>query len=157
MPIGRPSDYTPEIAAAICAGVASGLVLESVLDQIPDAPDIRTVFRWQESNEIFRQDYARAKEAQCEVLAGQIITLSDRPVRAERIKTTDGGIGEDGNPTPGKIEITTGDNVERTKLQMEARRWYLSKVLPKKYGDRLELAGDKDAPLTITVRRRDKE
>jgi hypothetical protein len=34
-------------------------------------------------------------------------------------------------------------------LRMEGRKWSLSKMAPKKYGDKLELSGDEHAPVSI--------
>jgi hypothetical protein len=48
-------------------------------------------------------------------------------------------------------EVTTGDMVDRSRLQIDARKWLASKLAPKKYGDKLELAGDPDRPLSINV------
>jgi hypothetical protein len=35
--------------------------------------------------------------------------------------------------------IETGDMVERSRLQIESRKWLLAKLAPKKYGEKLEL------------------
>lgn len=35
----------------------------------------------------------------------------------------------------------------RDRLRFDARRWLLSKALPKIYGDKLEVGGDPDKPL----------
>jgi hypothetical protein len=37
------------------------------------------------------------------------------------------------------MEVTELDQVERSKLQIDARKWYLSKIAPKRYGDKLEV------------------
>ncbi len=38
------------------------------------------------------------------------------------------------------------------RLLIDTEKWALSKILPKELGDKLELAGDKDAPLTVVVK-----
>ena len=38
------------------------------------------------------------------------------------------------------------------KLQIDTRKWMLSKMLPKIYGDKLELTGDKENPLQTVTR-----
>jgi hypothetical protein len=40
-------------------------------------------------------------------------------------------------------------DVQRARLQVDTRKWLLSKLAPKKYGERLELTGDPDRPLAI--------
>ena len=38
------------------------------------------------------------------------------------------------------------------RLLIDAEKWYISKILPKEFGDKLELAGDQNSPLTIAVK-----
>jgi len=51
----------------------------------------------------------------------------------------------------GEAEIVEGDMIEHRRLQVDARKWMLAKMLPKKYGDRTTLAGDPGAPLSILM------
>jgi hypothetical protein len=37
--------------------------------------------------------------------------------------------------------------VQKQRLQVDSRKWLLSKMLPKVYGDKIELSGDASAPL----------
>jgi hypothetical protein len=37
--------------------------------------------------------------------------------------------------------------VQKQRLQVDSRKWLLSKMLPKIYGDKIELSGDASAPL----------
>jgi hypothetical protein len=39
--------------------------------------------------------------------------------------------------------------VQKQSLRVDTRKWLLSKMAPKKYGDKLELTGDDKSPLTI--------
>lgn len=39
--------------------------------------------------------------------------------------------------------------IAHQKLRIDTRKWLLSKLAPKKYGDKLELTGDPDRPLAI--------
>lgn len=54
------------------------------------------------------------------------------------------------------IADTIAEDANSRRVRVDARKWYLSKLAPKRYGDRLELAGDKEAPLHISFRRLDK-
>jgi hypothetical protein len=40
-------------------------------------PDARTVYRWLEAHDLRRQRYSREREWQADVLAGQILEISD--------------------------------------------------------------------------------
>ena len=37
------------------------------------------------------------------------------------------------------------ENIQRSKLRIEARKWLMSKVAPRKYGEKLAIGGDADA------------
>jgi len=38
------------------------------------------------------------------------------------------------------------------RLLIDAEKWYLSKILPKEFGDKLEVAGNQESPLTVVVK-----
>lgn len=131
--VGRPSSYTSERGDAVCAALASGLSLSQVCKQ-EGMPDPATVYRWIQAQPEFRDKYAQAREIQAEVLIGEIIEIADDTTR-------DVDFDDEGNARQ------NSEYINRSRLRVDARKWYASKVLPKKYGDRLEVAGDPAAPL----------
>ena len=125
---GRPSAYTQELADEVCERMAGGESLNAICKDA-HMPHERTVRRWMLDNvEGFSPKYTRARELQAEFWADDILRLSDESRIGEKVKT--GPNGE---------EKTTGDMVERTRLQVESRKWLLSKLFPKKYGDKIEV------------------
>jgi hypothetical protein len=63
--------------------------------------------------------------------------------------------------TPERVyeeKTVTGDMVERARLQIDARKWLLSKLKPGTYGDvvRQEISGPAGEPLKVTVEYEDK-
>lgn len=70
--------------------------------------------------------YARACEARAESIFEDIIEIADE-ANADLI------ISEKGNL------VVNGEAVQRSKLRVDARKWVLSKLDPKKYGDRQQL------------------
>ena len=88
-------------------------------------PSVPAIFRWMEANEDFRKQYARARQVQAEVYADEIVELANTPNVGIRVKQS----------TKNGREVIRGDNVERSKLQVDARKWVSSKLLPKKYGN----------------------
>ena len=132
MPAGRPSSYSEVVANNICDEIASGKSLLSICDQ-SGFPSTVTIYRWLDTHEEFRNKYARARELQAEHYAAEVISLADRPVIAEKVTIKPNG----------DEERVIGDNTERTRLQIDARKWYASKLAPKKYGDKVqtELSG----------------
>lgn len=127
--MGRHSEYSEETAGTICARLAQGDPLVKICRE-DEFPDVSTVYRWLISNDSFREMYARAREDQADTLADQIIDIADTCKKG--VKTT--------TKANGDIETTEGDMVERSRLQMEARKWVAAKLKPRKYGDKLDVA-----------------
>ncbi|MRT15310.1 hypothetical protein GJV07_24135 [Enterobacteriaceae bacterium RIT711] len=79
------------------------------------------------------QQYARAREVQAEILAEEIIEIADD-------SSGDVFVDDDGR------EQTNHERVARSRLRVDARKWYASKLAPKRYGDRIQ----HDQKITIT-------
>ena len=50
-------------------------------------------------------------------------------------------------------EVVNGEHIQRSRVRIDARKWLLSKLAPKKYGDKLEFAGDPNNPIVHEIRR----
>jgi hypothetical protein len=90
-----------------------------------------TFLEWMKSDAELADSYARAREDLIERIAQEVIDLSDADV----------GLTPDGKKDWAAIQ--------KHKLQVDTRKWLLSKLAPKKYGDKIELTGDPDRPLAI--------
>jgi len=132
MPVGRPSDYTAETADRICERMVEGESLISICRD-DDMPSRTSVFRWLQSNEEFRDKYARADEFRGEMLAHEILQISDDGTNdwMERRSEAEKGAGVDSG------WVLNGEHVQRSKLRIDTRKWYASKVAAKKYGDKI--------------------
>jgi hypothetical protein len=99
-------------------------------------PDQSTVFRWLRDVDGFHKQYARAREDQAELYLDQIIEISDDG-------SNDTYTDDDGN------KKTDWDVIARSKLRVDARKWAMSKLAPKKYGERVaqEISGPDGGPI----------
>jgi hypothetical protein len=149
----RPSAFSQELADEICERLANGESLRAILrdDHMPASS---SVFRWlaDDARLEFREQYARAREAQADTIADEILTIADTPLLAtitidKQIAVAVGNNG--GSELQDVTETRTSDAVDRSKLMVDARKWFASKLAPKKYGDRIEHDG------TVTVRHED--
>lgn len=137
--VGRPTTYNETLANEILERIVLGESLRSIVKN-EHMPVISTVFRWMSHNEEFSKQYTKAKEEQAEMLADEIIAIADE--QETTVKQHDGGLTE-----------VTYDSVAvaRNRLRVDARKWVASKLKPKKYGDKLELAGDPTSPLQVQI------
>lgn len=118
---GRPTTFTQEIADKLCGHISLGLGVRAICAK-RGMPAQTTVYRWlnDEKMDDFREQYARAREDQAEFYADQVMVISDN-------KSSDNG------------------QIQRDRLRVDARKWYASKLKPKKFGDKLDLEHSIDA------------
>ncbi len=139
MPAGRPSDYNPEIAADICLRLSiCTKSLVSILSEREDFPEHSTFYRWMLNHEELRTLYAQARDAQLQILADEIQEIADEPQSGEVI-TIKGD----------EREVKISDMLEHRKLRIDSRKWLLSKLAPKKYGEKTAITGDGGGPVQI--------
>lgn len=122
---GRPGSYNPEIADEIVHRLAEG---EALIAICRDAhmPARSTVHGWYiDDVEGFAAKYARARDAGLERMAEETIEIADDS-GLDVVMTDDG-------PRP------DGEVINRAKLRVDTRKWLLSKLAPKRYGDRLQV------------------
>ena len=127
-----------EAVAAVLEELASGASLIATCKR-EGLPSFTTFMRWLaeegEAGESLRDQYARAREAQAEVIAEDILTIADEEctmVKADKHGSRD----DDGD---GNTEVVFDSTaVQRNRLRVDARKWLLSKMAPKKYGDKIQ-------------------
>lgn len=127
-PIGRPSIYTPELAARICHEIANGISLRKICDR-PDMPNKDTILSWCGSNKEFSDQYARAREAQADYWADEIIDISDDSSQDEVEKE---------RPDGSTYMAVDHEHINRSRLRVDTRKWLMARMAPKKYGDRVQ-------------------
>ncbi len=126
---GRPSLYTDKLATKICRRLAEGESLRAICAD-KAMPSISTVMGWlfDGNHDDFSEQYARAREAQAEIRADEIVDIADDD-------TNDFTADKDG-----KL-VANSEHIQRSRLRVDARKWIAAKLLPKRYGDKLDLGG----------------
>lgn len=131
---GQPSAYTPEMAAKLCEHIANGLSLRAIA-AIPDMPATSTIMAWLDgARPEFSEQYARAREAQADKMAEDIIAIADE--ECTMIRASKHGLDGDDDGMQEVVFDTTA--VARNRLRVDARKWLASKLAPKKYGDKIQ-------------------
>ncbi len=127
---GRPTRYTSKVAADICTRLAGGESLRAICRD-DTMPSFSAVINWlfDGEHEEFVAQYTHAREAQAEVWADEIVSIADE---ATGDTTTD----KDGKP------VVDHEHIQRSRLRVDTRKWIASKLLPKRYGDKLQHTGE---------------
>ena len=149
--MARPSDYSEEIADLICERMVCGKEdkPESLREICREKgmPSLGTVMRWLAKHPEFREQYRATREAQTEIHHEEIIEISDNCTDDVQML-----LGEEGEGL-GRINHSA---IARAKLQVDTRKWIMSRMAPKKYGDKTLIGSDPENPLpaqsaTLTV------
>ena len=145
MSLGRPTKRNPKREKIILEGVAKGKSLRKVCKEA--GIETTTFLDWVRKDDSFALQYARAKEIAAELMADEILEIADDTSQDELFVEQEDASGKSAK------RVQNSEFINRSRLRVDSRKWLLSKLLPKKYGDKLELSGDKDSPLTVVVRR----
>jgi len=145
MSLGRPTKRNPKREKIILEGVAKGESLRKVCKRA--GIETTTFLDWVRKDDSFALQYARAKEIAAELMADEILEIADDTSQDELFVDQEDASGKSAK------RVQNSEFINRSRLRVDSRKWLLSKLLPKKYGDKLELSGDKDSPLTVVVRR----
>lgn len=124
-----------DILSAICTGI-------SVREACRNADVVESTFR----ANVDAAQYARAREACAHAIADDILEIADNGKNDWMETHGDDDAGWKLN----------GEHVQRSKLRVDARKWLLSKISPRQYGDKqaVELSGVDGGPVDqlFTVR-----
>ena len=88
-------------------------------------PESHTFYKWIDNDEAKLLQYVRACNKRADVIFEEIITIADTTQTGITKKITE----------KGGVEITEGDMIQHRRLQVDARKWVVSKMNPKKYGE----------------------
>lgn len=101
-------------------------------------PSQVTFFKWLAHDAELAKQYARAREAQADAMLEEILEIADDG-------TNDTIVDEDGH------ERTNQDVIARSRLRVDARKWAMSKMAPKKYGEKIDhsITGELDISVNI--------
>lgn len=121
----------------VIESIESGLSLRAALIQTKVS---RTIFESVLStSEDKKAQYARARDERADRIFEEILEIADESNKDTLI--SDNGI------------TINSEFVQRSRLRIDARKWYLSKMLPKKFGDKVEntIVGDNEKPIIINL------
>lgn len=133
---GRPTTYTKALGKRICERIASGETVMSIARD-PKMPASSTIYLWllDENKKEFSENYDKARVAQADHFFDELLEIADDSAEDYVEKEIGDGI---------TVSHYNSEHVNRSRLRVDTRKWYLSKVLPKKYGDKLDVtSGDK--------------
>lgn len=110
------------IINTVCEYIEDGLSLRQSSIKANIAPKV--FYQWIDEDDSKSKQYARAIELRTELLADELIEIADE-------QNVDTYKDDQGNT------ITDGTAIQRSKLKVDTRKWLMSKMFPRKYGDKI--------------------
>lgn len=133
MKVGRPTDYNQKIVDKICELLSQGKSLKKICEA-DEMPDISTVFKWLGKFPEFVDKYDIAKQNGLEARELELAELGQEAIEMAQ-----------------KVDSRSSNAVVAAyKLKADNMKWAMSKLKPKKYGDKVDLTTDgKELPTPI--------
>lgn len=113
--LGRPTDYNDVLVDKLLVLVSEGKSMRTIA-ATEGMPDVTTMFDWLRKYSDFAQRYAHAKEEAADTFVEELIELTDM------------------------ANVDNMIDIQKRKLQVDTRKWIASKLKPKRYGEKLDLA-----------------
>jgi hypothetical protein len=108
-------------------------------------PSRREVDYWRAEDSAFASRFAKARELGFDVIAEECMAIADTPVVGTETEVTSDG-----------KKVKMADMLGHRKLQIETRLKLLAKWDPRRYGEKIAIGGDADAP-PINISDRDRQ
>ena len=122
--MGTPQPYSEDTAKEICLRIMRGGSLKAICRDDFMPPNWQ-VHEWLSGKPDFADRYARACEVRADTIFDDILEIADDN-QQDIVLNPDG------------TERLNTDHVQRAKLRIDARKWALAKMQPKKYGDKVD-------------------
>lgn len=128
-----------EIVTEVCTLIASGKSMRDAIKEVGKASR-QSVFDWINEDKKKLDQYARAMEYRADCIFDDIIDIADN---------TEGDMMMDENGR----EKVNHENIQRSRLKVDTRKWIISKMMPSRYGEKLDITTEDKTPLTPEERK----
>jgi hypothetical protein len=141
---GRQLTYDRETAHAICVRLARGETLKGICRDEGFPPE-STVRGWAlDDVDGFGARYASAHQVGLDAMADELLEIADDGSKDYKLDSH------------GNL-VADNDHISRSRLRIDTRKWYLAKLAPKRYGEKVDLnVGGQDGSPVVTVVRWEK-
>lgn len=116
-----------EIVNKVCDRILRGEPMRDILSD-KDMPAASTFLIWVSEDDAKSKQYARAMEIRGELLFQETLDIADNGSNDWMVINDPDNLGYKLN----------GEHVQRSRVRIDTRKWYLSKLNPKKFGDKID-------------------
>lgn len=124
---GRPTKYNLKLGQEICDAIASSSKgTKKLCAEHSHWPCQDTLFTWLRTYPEFSEQYAQAKVCQIELLVDEILEISDDASQDQHVNELGALVS---NPPA----------INRARLKVDTRKWLACKLVPKVYGNKIDI------------------
>lgn len=137
---GHPFIFTPALGKAVCDRISKGESLRSVCRD-PKMPHVETVLNWVWSSDDihkeFRKNFEIAREMRAEHVFEETMEISD-DTSGDMMEVVR-EVKKNGKTEKVKEFVPNHTAVHRARLRVDTRRWFLARMAPKKFGEKIDI------------------
>lgn len=131
---GRPIEWTKEkkdkAIEIIFTEMANGKSLRQILDKDDTLPSRRLFYEWMAKDSVLSNHYESISLLRADMMFDEMIEIADDGTNDYMTKEISDGI---------EVQVLNSEHIQRSRLRIDARKWILSKIVPKKYGDKTDI------------------
>ncbi len=146
------------IMSALLPLLQDGMSLTAACGMVPEAPTSSQILDWISTEPALAEQYALAREAGYRMIADEILSISDENYTIVEEDVVDEAgvpvVDGDGMRLQRRVKVPlSSEAIQRNRLRIDSRKWMLSKMLPKVYGDKLhtEHTGQDGGPIQLAA------
>lgn len=125
---GKAAPVSAQLVNKICDEIARGVTLTEICSR-PGMPPVHQFYKAVNSSSVLRSRLACAREDAAELLADELRAIAD---------DQSGDWTERVRPNGTTVRALDDEHVRRSDLRIRTRQWLLSKMLPDRWGDRVQ-------------------
>jgi hypothetical protein len=131
--------YSEDLVEKICARLEKGESLRSICRD-PQMPSRTTFENWISNKPEFAKRYYESRNIGLDMLADEVLEIADDGSNDYMKEQTSDGAD---------LYRLNGEHINRSRLRVDTRKWYLGKLAPKRYGEsqRIEHTGKDGGPI----------
>lgn len=114
----------------ICNEIETGKSLREVLRDNDNMPSTQTFYKWIDTEIEKSKQYARSCELRADIIFDEMIEIADDGSKDYTTKEIGDGV---------EVQVLNSEHIQRSRLRIDTRKWILSKMNPKKYGDKTDI------------------
>lgn len=129
-PIEWEGEKKEKAIETIFTEMANGKSLRQILDHDDTLPSRRLFYEWMAKDSVLSNHYEAISQLRADMMFDEMLEIADDGTNDYVTKEIGDGI---------EVQVLNSEHIQRSRLRIDARKWILSKMVPKKFGDKTDI------------------